>query len=280
MTGYVVAIVYLFRCLHDVAANLKEIRQTMRTLKPGLLVIAFFVGFMMSSGIAHANGVAKYAAHEFDKAIESSKDGKDLTSKLILALAYTEKASIYKNSADKEQAKMYIKLLEVDLTIKDAKAVEEFLNVEGNPNGNEVAAKLLKKCFQNAECTPGDIMVVASFVNPAKGAAASELSLSTISKLLGNVRDYVSKGATMPKEMQALFANHALITPMIDALDDKKTASAARKCLVLLEEPTLTLLEAKELTPAIGDAIVDVKKAIAKRKTKYPNSTWFSASGK
>ena len=235
---------------------------------------------MCSSAFVRADMLKLYTAHEFDKAIADAKDGKDTMSRITLALSYTEKYAVYKNKADRDQAKMYLKLLEVDLAVKDMKTVEKFLNIEGNPNGNKEAEGLLETCFENTQCNPADILLVAAFVNPAKGPKVCDMALYTIRKRLDNVREYVANGATMPKEMQELFVKRELIAPVVAALDDKATSSGARKCLALIEEPSLKYLEEKPPTPALADAIVDVKKAIAKRKAKFPNSTWYSASGK
>lgn len=253
----------------------------MRITKLAAIPVFLAATFFLSAEVQARDDVLKlYTAHEFDKVITEAKDAKDAASRIALALSYTEKYAVYKNKADRDQAKMYIKLLEVDLGIKDAKTVEKFLNIEGNPNGNKVAADLLEKCFENAQCTPGDIMLVIPFISPAKGADVAEMAIYAVRKRLDNVREYVGNGAVMPKEMQELFQKRELIEPLVAALGEKDTASAARKCLVVIEEPALKYLEDKPPTPALADAIVDIKKAIAKRKARFQNSTWYSAAGK
>lgn len=225
-------------------------------------------------------GLTHYRNHEFDEAIEVCKDGKDLMSKMVLALAYTERYNIFKIKSDKQYAEAFIKLVEVEINVEDARMIEGFLGAGGNPNGNKVAAKFLKKAFENAATSSKEMLLMASFLNPDKGIEANKLALSEIVKRLGPVRAYVDKGGTMPKEVRSeVFSNANIINPLISCLADKKTGSSARKCLVLIEEPALEHLEAADVSVGIADTILAVNKAIERRKKKYPQSTWFSAHG-
>ncbi len=223
-------------------------------------------------------GFQHYVDHEFDEAIESCKGGKDVTARLVLGLSHTERYNIYKDKTDKERAGMYIDLLEVDVTLEHAAVIRTFLNVKGNQNGNKVALALLKKSFANTKSVPEHMLLIASFVTPDQSVDVRKAALYVISRRLGPVRDYVSKGGSMPKEMKdRVFTNVQLLNPVVDALSEKATASAARKCLVLIEEPALKYLEDRELTKPISDTIVSIKKAMARRKKKHPDSTWYSA---
>ena len=67
---------------------------------------------------------------------------------------------------------------------------------------------------------------------------------------------------------------------LIACLANEKTISGAKDCLVSIEEPTLALLDKQEMNKGVSDTIVAVKKAIAKRMEKHPDSTWFSAYSK
>jgi hypothetical protein len=227
------------------------------------------------------SGLKKYAAHQFDEAVEECKDGKDVMSRLVLALAYTERYNVYKNKTDREAASMYLKPLEVDITLKDAAVLQKFLGLPGNPSGNKEVVRLLKKAFERSTSTPEDILFMAKFLNPARGPDANEIVVEALIKRLEPVRDYVNKGGTMPDKMQErVFSDDDLILPLIDALAEKATASDARKCLTIIEEPALKPLEEKPMTKEVSDALVSIKSAIAKRKKKFPESTWFSAAGK
>jgi len=220
-----------------------------------------------------------YENHEFDEAITKCKGEKSLECKLVTAFSYLEKYQLYKNKGDKEQAKAYLSILEVDVGPKDVGTIEKVLNVAGNPNGNKEAAKLLKRAFANAKTTPGDVMTIVEFLHPAKGLEANGIALDALIDRLKPVREYVSKGGTMPAEMRKLFADKDVIEPVIGLLGEKKLAGDAAQLCEIIEEPTLRYLEEMEITKGVSNAIVKVKKAIAKRVKKYSESTWYGASG-
>lgn len=225
------------------------------------------------------DGYRSYKTHEYDRALEQCKGQKDLLSRLVMGLASAEKAGLYKNKADRQQAAMYLKILAVDVKMDDLPVLERFLNLEGAVFGNKEAAKLFEKAINTAR-TPEQVLVLARYLDPARGPAVNKLALGPIIKRLKPVRDYVGKGGSMPEQDRALFTNPKLLQPLVTALARKETASAARKALTLIEEPALPYLEKMEMTPAVSAAVVDIKKAITRRQTKQPDSTWFSAYGR
>ncbi len=245
-----------------------------------VLAVALVAG--MPSGVVAGwdDGHKQYVEHQFDSAIETCKNGKDVPSRLVTALSYVERYNIYKDKNDSEQAKIYLNILKVDVNLEDIDTLEKFLGVPGNANGNKEADKLLEIVFKNAKTTPEHMLKMARFLDPVKGDDVNKTALAALAKRLAPVREYVvNDGGTMPEDMQKLFANTALIDPLVVSLGNEKTASGAKKCLTLIEEPALKTLEAKELTKPISDTIVSIKNAIAKRQKKFPESTWFSASG-
>lgn len=248
-----------------------------------VVMFAVFAGIVLPEVALGANpkkGAERYTMHEFDEAIIACEGGKDFASRLILGLSYTEKYNIYKRKLDKEQAKMYLDIVETDAKMTDAKTISQFLAVKGNPNGNKAALDVLEECFDNARSTPEDILTMALFLNPDRGPDVNKLAAYEIYKRLKPVRDYVSKGGEMPSKMKdKVFANAALIKPLVGALLDKKAASYARKCLALIHEPAVKYLDEVEMTKPIADALVAVKKEIVKRQKKHADSTWYSASG-
>ena len=175
---------------------------------------------------------------------------------------------------------MYLKILAMDARIGDAMTIERFLNLDGNPCGNKEAAKLLKKAFDVVR-TPEDVLLVSKFLAPDKGVDVNKMALKAIRKWLKPIRGYVDKGGSMPEPARAVFSDGNLIKRLIGALAHTKTDGDAESCLTLIEEPSLLYLDARaDLGKAEGDAIVSIKKAIAKRLKKRPESTWFSAYGK
>jgi hypothetical protein len=121
--------------------------------------------------------------------------------------------------------------------------------------------------------------LVAKFLNPDMGEDVNRLAARAIYEQLKPVRNYVSKGGTMPKREQELFVNPRLIEPLVQALEVERAERTARKCLYLIEEPSLKYLDAVKLTEPVSDAIVEVKKAIMKRQKRFPESNWYSAYG-
>lgn len=224
-------------------------------------------------------GLAFYRDHQYDEAIQSCKGEKDVGSRLVLGLASAEKAGLYKNKADKEQARMYLKVLAVDVRLEHLPVLEKFLNTEGAPYGNKEAARLFEKALQNVH-TPEHVLRAADYLAPERGVEVNRIALKPIQKRLKPVRDYVGKGGSMPDTDRAMFMNARLLKALVGALARKETSRQARSCLALIEEPALPYLEQGELTKPASDAIVEIKKAMAKRQKKFPESTWFSAYGR
>ena len=247
------------------------------------LFLVIFAGIVLPNVAVGANpkkGAEHYIVHSFDEAIIACEGGKDFMSRLILGLAYTEKYNIYKRKLDKEQASMYLDIVEVDAKMEDSATIEMFLAVQGAPNGNKAAMGILEKCFKNANSSDTDIITMALFLDPQKGPEVNKIAVYQIYKRLKPVRDYVTKGGEMPVKMKdKVFSNPALIKPLLGALAVTKAASYARKCLVLIEEPALKYLDEAEMSKPVADTIVAIKKAIDSRQKKYADSTWFNGSG-
>lgn len=254
------------------------IRRMTRTAPAALAALALLAPATPAAAL-FGGALGAYESHEFDAAIEKCRGDRDLECKLVTAFSYLEKYELYRNKGDKEQAKAHLSILEVDVGPKDVRTIEKFLNVAGNQNGNKQAAKLLEKAFKNAKTTPEDVMTIVGFLDPDKGREANGIALDALIDRLKPVREYVSKGGTMPADMRKLFADDDLIRPVVALLGEKKLAGDAAKLCEIIEEPTLPRLEESEVTKGVSDAIVKVKKAIAKRVKKYSESTWYAASG-
>jgi len=226
------------------------------------------------------SGFKKYASHEFDEAIEECKGNKDTLSRLVLGFSYLEKYYLMKNKLDKDQAFAYIEPLSVSLKLEDTKILERFLSVPGNKNGNGEAMKMLKKAFERASSEPKDMIFMAGFLNPVKGGDVNNIILRALSKRLDVHRNYVKKGGTLNEKLRDdIFTNKKIIEPLVKALADKETAAEARRCLILIEEPSLPFLEKEEVGKEVSDTIVGVKKAMDVRIKKNPESKWYSATG-
>jgi len=255
----------------------------MHTKTLGLVSISILAASLAGAASAFGDagtGFQHYVEHEFPEAISACAKSTDITSRLVLALSHSERYAIFKNKADKTQAQSLLKELHAEITLEDSGILAKFLNVPGNAQGNAEAFDLLAAAMKKSESTPAHVLAMASFVDSTYGLAVNKLAIDTITDRLAPVRQYVSKGGTMPKEMQKeVFTSDQLLTAMIGALEQEKLAAAAEKCLVAIEEPALAQLESRPRSEAISEAIAEIRKAIAKRQEKFPTSTWFSAVG-
>ncbi|MFH0878139.1 MAG: hypothetical protein V2A34_00355 [Lentisphaerota bacterium] len=248
-----------------------------RLVSTGLGVLLLLLPF--AAGAANPDrGLREYTAHEFDNAIKSCEGGKDFLSKLITGLCYEEKSCLYKTKFDKDQAVAYFKVLSISVKMENAGDLEKVLAIEGNTWGNRAASKILNQALKSA-LTPDQLLQASRFVDPKMGVEVNRIALSSLYKRLKTIRYYVTKGGSMPEKERKLFANPAFIQTFVRALAEKKTAGAARGCLIQIEEPALVELEKVELTRPLSDTIVAIKKAIEVRKKRFPDSTWFGAAG-
>lgn len=243
-----------------------------------LVVLVVGLGVKPARG-GPEEGLPFYRAHQYDEAIQTCRDEKDFQSRLVMGLASAEKFGLYKNKADKEQSSIYLKVLAVDVRLEHLSVIEPFLNTEGAPYGNKEAARLFERALRDVR-SPEDVLRVTDYLAPERGAEINRIALLPILKRLKPVREYVGKGGSMPDVDRNLFTDSRLLTPLVAALGRKETERLARSCLVVIEEPALPYLEQGELTKATSEAIVGIKKAMANRLKKHPDSTWYSAYGR
>lgn len=71
------------------------------------------------------------------------------------------------------------------------------------------------------------------------------------------------------------FQNKDVIKSAMENVD----ISAAREVLVLIEEPALEIIDSAN-NPKLKDISEDITDAANDRKEDYPNSLWYSATGK
>ena len=223
-------------------------------------------------------GLAFYANHEFDQAIEACEDHKDNFSRMVAALSYAERYRLYKNSGDKAQKTAYMNILEEVISLEDINNIQRVTAITGNPFGLKEAEKLLKRAFANLRTTE-EVLIAADFLDEGRPSDHNKIALNAIKKFLKQIRNYVKKGGTMPTKEKTLFTDEALIIPLVNLLEIKESRGSAKKCLALIEEPALEYLEDRPMNSSISESIVAIRKAMTKRLKKYPNSIWFSAYG-
>jgi hypothetical protein len=102
-----------------------------------------------------------------------------------------------------------------------------------------------------------------------------KLAYKAIKRILKNPRTVVSKGGNMRPKDIAVMQDPKLIGALIGGIEQSDAFAA----LLLIEEPALERLSATSgarATKLEGKIIAAVKK----RKKKFPNSSWHSATGK
>lgn len=123
-------------------------------------------------------------------------------------------------------------------------------------------------------------------------------AIKGLKTILIKKRNIVSGGGRLNREDRQWMEDPELITFLIRKTGEKaspvtgimsklptiarkKVIDGAQACLILIEEPTLPLLEkaAAVGNPAASATIGLIKEARGKRLGEYPGSTWYSATG-
>lgn len=169
-----------------------------------------------------------------------------------------------------------------------------FPSVEWNKKINK---KFLDKAFEHAGTDEflGPILYYLEKGSPDVSKAA----LIGLKTLLQKKRNIVMNGGTLSRSDRAWMSDRRLLTMLIrisgqginpaagfmskiPAFVRSKVMGGAPACLALIEEPALPLLrEAAGLGNASASATIQlIQDAKGARLAKYPNSTWYSATGK
>ena len=212
---------------------------------------------------------------EYEKCIELVKKYKDDNfARMFLGFSYLQEYTFKKTKYDREMFKNARMILQDKTGSEDADHLLYFVNQKDQPSVVKEARKLLKSAFKNSKDNE-DVKKMLPLLNSTDEKTKKD-TLSAISKIIAPKRKVVTKGGTLRKKDITMMTDADLIKSLLDNI---LVASTASKILVMIEKPVLKYLGDYE-GKKIMDLETKITKAIAKREKKYPESNWYSATGK
>jgi len=249
------------------------LRKTFLTLVALLICFCF-----LSSGVFAQSWVSKakklFENDEYQKVISFTEaKKKEKMGRMFLAYSHLQESIFNKTKYDKEKFKGYNMWLEAKCGINDISNILYFINLNDKPYVVKEARKLAKKTFKNINKIE-DVPTLLTFLK-STDVDSRKLALSTITRILTPKRKYVNDGGTMRSKDIQIMGSKTLITSLLENVQENN----AKKALIIIEEPVLQFTGqfAGNDTTKLETTI---NKKIAKRKKKYPDSNWYSATGK
>jgi hypothetical protein len=243
-------------------------------------MVMLFSLFIFSATSVHAfdDTAKKYfdggQYEECIKKVESLPDfKKDISNVMLIAFSNLQLYNFTKQKYFNNEYKAYYDMLVAKSGVDQLTNILFFVNSSDKPDVVKASRKLLKEIFNNLYKIE-DIVKILPFTK-SSDEDVREYAFSAIERIMDPIRDIVKNGGTMrPVDIQ-YFTNKEVITTAIDNINISK----ARDILLLIEEPAIPYLE-----NAQGNESLKVHETILKkindRKKKYPDSSWYSATGK
>jgi len=211
---------------------------------------------------------------EYQQVIELAEPHrKENIGAMFLAFSHLQEYIFNDTKYDREMFKQFKLQLEAKTTADDIDDLLYFVNRNDKPEVVKEARRLAGTAFKNIKQIE-EVPKLVQFLG-SSDEGARELALSSIKRIVEPKRKYVEKGGTLRSKDIAVMGSPKLIVPLLDRIEQKD----AYRTLVMIEEPVLQYL-GKYDGPRYAKLDVDINKAIAKRKQKYPDSNWYSAVGK
>lgn len=236
---------------------------------------------------------------DYDRVIEISQmaeDDSNQNARLMIYFAHTQKYYMERN---KESAVYYKQHYHATLNRMRVSNLPVLTRLVAMPDlawNKKVNKQFLDKAFESA----GDDQSLGSvlYYLSQSDSTVSNGSLNGLAAILKGKRAVVMNGGTLSRTDREWMSDSRLIKLLIKktgesaspatgflskmpAFARKKVMGGAPACLALLEEPALPMLkEAAGMgNPAAAAAIQLIQDARGERLAKYPNSTWYSATG-
>ncbi len=219
-----------------------------------------------------------FERHQYEAAIELAaqhkRDKESRIGLMLLAFSHTQLYAFNDDKADQKAAGNYFDLLEDRVDSEDLENIYYFAQQSDKPWVIEEARDLLKRAFKNVK----DISEAPRIYPFAKveDEKTRELALAALEKIISLKRKYVEKGGTLRDKDITVMQDGGLIRVLLNNIDE----SDAFNALLDIEAPVLTYLSEFEDTKQLIKLEEKINKAIAKREKKYPESSWYSATGK
>ncbi len=211
---------------------------------------------------------------EYEACIEKSIDHKkdSHVALMLLSFCHLQLAEFNGTSSDKKKFKNYFGQLKDSVNVEDINEIKYFSLQGDKPEVVKNARTLLKAAFKNINNVE-EIKYLLPFLE-AEDKKTRKLAASSIKKILGIKRKYVSKGGTLRNKDIAVMQDEKVIRSLLENMDISDAFSA----LVMIEQPVLSYLDEYDGKQAIK-LRKKIDRAIEKREKKYPESSWYSAKG-
>lgn len=245
-------------------------------------LLLMLAGSVLISGLAFAQtdkawiqkARTQFENDEYQAVIELVEPyRKDTVGAMFLTFSYLQESIFNGTRYDKEMYKQFKLQVEAKITADQIPDLLYFVNLTDKPEVVKEARRLSGAAFKNISQIE-DVPKLVTFLSSGD-EGARKLALSSIKRIIEPKREYVEKGGTLRAKDIQVMGSPKLIVPLLDRLSEKD----AFRTLVMIEQPVLTFLPRYE-GPTYTELDVDINKAIAERREKYPQSNWYSAVGK
>lgn len=248
-----------------------------KNLAAGLIM---FVAMLFSSSNLYAfDEAAKklFDNGQYDECIQRLKSlrdfKKDLSNVMLAAYSNVQLYNFTKQNDFSNEYDTLQDLLREKVGVDDLNSILFFVNSSDKPAVVKSARELLDDIFVKLHKIE-DVVKLLPFAS-SSDKEVREYAFDTMERIMEPIRGIVKDGGTMRPVDLRYFQNSAIINSAIENIN----ISTAQDILVLIEEPALKFLsdsksaDATEVSEKIADEIKD-------RKKRYPNSSWYSATGK
>ncbi len=240
----------------------------------GLFIFLFSIAGSASAQSWVANAKKLFENDEYQKVISQMENiKKDNLATMFLAFSHLQEYVFNKTKFDQEKFKAYKIMLEAKLNANDIDNFLYFVNLSDKPMVVKEARHFTKKAFDSIRQIE-DVPKLITFLN-SSDKESRKLAMAAISKILASKRKYVKDGGTLRSKDVETMGSKQLITALLENIQE----SEAKTSLELIEEPVLQFLDQFESVET-AKLETQINKDIASRKKKYPDSNWYSATGK
>ncbi len=243
--------------------------------------------------------LAAFDLANYDRVIEISQaadDDPNQNARLLIYFAHAQKYYMERNNNSAAYYKQHYNATLNRLRVCNLPVLTRLVSMPDLDWHKKVNKQFLDKAFENA----GDNQYLGSvlYYLAQLDSTVSNSALKGLGAILSSKRAIVLNGGTLSQTDQKWMSDSELIKLLVKktgenanpatgflskmpAFARKKVMGGAPACLALVEEPALPMLkEAAGMgNPAAAAAIQLIQDARGERLAKYPNSTWYSATG-
>jgi hypothetical protein len=198
---------------------------------------------------------------------------KQISNVMLLTFSNFQLYNFTKQKLYNNEYNAYYELLLAKTGVDDLNSILFFVNSSDKPEVVKSARKLLKDIFKNLHKIE-DIVKLLPFAS-SSDKDVREYAFDSIQRIMEPIRAIVKDGGTMRPIDVRYFQNKDVINIAIENIN----LSIAQKILILIEEPAVEYLNNSKSTGSLK-VYEKINSDIKDRMKKYPNSNWYSATGK